>query len=151
MSSRTQYEGGSLLSFAIVATVLVLVFVGGLYGLQRYSHYVADQKDTEVATDTNHKSTPHNDNQSANNDTNKKSDQSAQSTTPSTKNDATTKDDTDVSPLSPAEKDTAPSATQEQTSDALPETGPADAAAQFIALGLLAFMATAYIRSRHAL
>jgi cytoskeletal protein RodZ len=140
---RKNYQNGSLMGFIVVGVLLALVVIGGLYGLNRYN---AQQAAKTVSTDSDKQSSS-------------KSSDSPRTADP--KNDDSTSDSsatTDTSSGSGAANSTSKSTSDTTATNTggastqanLPHTGPSDTAFSVIALALISFAATHYVRSRHA-
>lgn len=125
---RERFQGGSLAGFLIIGGLLALVLVGGLYGLNRYNSQKAAEE--VAANESKDEPAPEWENSTA--------DESDRGRTT-----------TDASPESP-QTGSAGSAQIPTTGvqpEELPQTGPADALFGMLAVGLLAFAGTHYMRS----
>lgn len=137
MKSRMQHQGGWAATFVVVGIVLALGLAGGIYYLKTHMNndVAISQPDTSSEIEkTLNDAGKQNDEKDTNNDSAKdqpdqKNETPAKNSTPSKD---TTSDDT-------AGKDKA---------GTLPETGPADALAQLVAVAALTVSSVAYIRSR---
>lgn len=138
MSQQTQSRGGWIASFMIVGAVLVLGLLAGLYYLK--TRQIEASTPQPIATDTKkpeEKNTP-----------------KAEQPSSDTKKETEDKKDEEKQP----QKEEAPAEAYDEESDAvateggsLPETGPADIGAQFIAVVALTVSSASYIQSRRGL
>lgn len=137
---RARYDGGSLAGFIIIGVVLTLVLVGGLYGLNRYN---AEQTE-EVATETSDE--PAN-NDSGDESTSGDEQQPTQTEEPAAPAEQQPGDEasgnTNSQPSTPS--DSRGDATDEEE---LPQTGPADTIGALIAVFMVSFALSHYLRSR---
>lgn len=133
LDMRDNYQGGSLGGYIVVAVLLALALIGGLYGLQRYNASRENQDNTEVARD-----------ESANENR-----EEERRDTPSKESED--KDDTSNDTTADKDDTSEESSTGSSTDDneELPQTGPAETAASAVALGALAFAGTSFVRSRN--
>lgn len=135
---RATNQGGSLAGFLLIGALLTLVLVGGLYGLNRYntekaSEEVAtnDESSRDSAAEDKVKSEVKKETES------EKSEETGRQTT-EPRNGSTTRTETPSGSAAP----------QAQPAAQLPQTGPADTAFTLVALALVTFAGTHFIRSR---
>lgn len=125
-------QGGSLAGFIIVGALLALVLVGGLYGLNRYNA----QRASEEASQQEEQPAKEEQKSEESTDKDKSADTSSdQSATPAAGSDSSS--------------DTSDNSSAATTAN-LPETGPADTTISLLALGILSFAFTHYVRSRRS-
>jgi hypothetical protein len=137
---RERYQGGSLAGFLVIGGLLALVLVGGLYGLNRYNA----QKAAEVVA------------------ANEAADEPAPEWEKAPEAESEDKGRTTTDPSPESTQNGSAGENRAQTDDKdesaqipttgvqpneLPQTGPADAVFGFLAVGLLAFAGTHYMRS----
>jgi uncharacterized protein HemX len=134
MNSR-RLQGGSLVGYIAVAVVLVLLFAGGLYGLQRYNSSMNEQT-ADRGQEEQKMEEP---------EAEKKADQSSEAPAKETPAAAPTNETDETAATDNEAGDTATRTTDETE---LPTTGPADTFIQLAGAASLAFAATAYLRSR---
>ena len=130
---RVTNQGGSLASFLIIGALLLLVFAGGLYGLNRYN---SEQANKEVATSDQSKG-------------DKKTETEVQKETESEASESTGRQTTPDIP--PTEQKTDSQSASPAQSSQLPQTGPSDTPLTLAALAVVTFFATHYVRSRASL
>lgn len=125
---RRNYQGGSLAGFIIIAVLLGVALIGGLYGLNRYN---AQKLAEEVKSEQ----------EIAKDDTER---------TPAAEA-PRSQEKTDTKPA-PTKPSPAPAATPQAASGPshteLPQTGPADTMFAMTAVFLLTFVGVHYLRSR---
>ncbi len=166
MRERTRYQGGSLLGYVAVAILLAGLLVGGLYWVQRYNQSSTDTgivASNDDETNNNDEKNTSDSNDTATTETNKETNSSSGSNSDeadSTNSGATSSDDEDTTAdentsaaTDQADGDTSAVDSTEADADvaSLPETGPAETLAQTVAVGLVAFSAASYIKSRRTL
>lgn len=135
---RVTNQGGSLAGFIIIGVLLTLALVGGLYGLSRYN---AEQASTEVAKEDdakNEEAATNAEPEASKKDQSEATDSGRQTTD-------TPESSSDSSANSTNPQAAAPTQPQQTR---LPETGPADTAFMLLAIGLVTFAGTHYLRSR---
>jgi cytoskeletal protein RodZ len=135
---RRNYQGGSLLGFIIVAVLLGLLLIGGLYGLNRYNAQKA--ADEAVASKEQAKE------EEATEPSQTKTDDAAsneESTTTDPGGQTRTQD-------APAANPAANSSTAGTSGRELPQTGPADSLYVLFVAAALVFAGTHFVRSRHS-
>jgi LPXTG-motif cell wall-anchored protein len=138
---QKRYQGGSLVGFIVVGVLLALVLIGGLYGLNRYNAQKAaetaeEKSDKGASTDVAKTDETKEDSKSEKKPTD--GDQPSSQTTVTQPTDSTQRGGTVAD---------SNSSTAEPTGK-LPQTGPADTAAQLLAITSLALATTYYVRSR---
>lgn len=132
---RAINQGGSLAGFIIIGVLLTLVFVGGLYGLNRYNA----EKATDEAIAANEA-----DKKKAAEEEKRQSESSGEAS-----EEERTMNDEEAAPATPSPApmlEPQPSSTQPATQ--LPQTGPADNLLALAVIGLVTFAGTHYVRSR---
>lgn len=127
---RERYQGGSLAGFVIIGVILTLVFVGGLYGLNRYNAEQSKEVASESKKDAN--DAPKEDRPTSS-DTETDSSSDVPSDIPGT----TTDDD---APDAGAKDDAA--------NEELPATGPADVIGMVLGAAALSYAGALYLQSR---
>lgn len=136
---RPNNQTGAVLSFLVVGALLVVV-TGTVF-------YVASRNmdDKNVAIDTPSLILPGEDDQSTSSDTNdaSTSDKTSDNDSTNTSGDATTNDNQATSTTDTTNN-------SDTNVDELSQTGPADTAAQIVAIGGLAFAGAAFVRSRRS-
>lgn len=138
MSKRRNNQGGAILSFIVIAAILIAVTLGAIYFVQQRGvtarrdqaiaaadKLAADQKAAQDATDAARKATVA---------AQQTASQSPQDATPSTTQTTGT--------------DTSSTATN---SSELPTTGPSNSVMTMLAIGMLVGTLVAFVRSRRAL
>jgi len=150
MNQQTQSKGGWIASFMIIGAVLVLVLLAGLYYLK--SRQIEEGSARPVATETEkpqEDKTPEAKEPTSDTkqETDAKKDEKQQA--PAT-SDKTTEEQPQKEAAS-AENDKKESHPTVTKSENLPETGPADAGAQFVAVVALTISSVAYVQSRRGL
>lgn len=132
--SRTK-QGGSVLGFAIIGVVMVLLLIGGVYAVR---HYWAPS--TEVAKVSGPSTTSSDD--TANNSNQKQSSDSG--------NNTNTPPQTTAPAQPPVASVPAPAAPAAPVPTKLPTTGPADTVLSMVVLGIMTAATAAYVQSlRH--
>jgi hypothetical protein len=137
---RARYEGGSLAGFIIIGVVLTLVLVGGLYGLNRYN---AEQTE-EVATEASDEPANNNSGEESASGDEQQSAQNEEPAAPAEQQPGNeTSDGSNPQPSTPSDP-------QGDTTDEeeLPQTGPADTIGALIAIFMVSFALSHYLRSR---
>ena len=135
MSKRRSNQGGAIVSFIVIAAILIAVTLGAIYFVQQRgvtarrdqaiaaaNKLAADQKAAQDATDAARKAAT-----------------AAQV--------AANQPSQDSSTIAPAVNDTATAA----SSSELPTTGPSNSALTMLAIGMLMGTSVAFVRSRRAL
>lgn len=133
ISLRQTNQGGSVVTFVVVAALLVFGVVGTAYFVKQRGERVRQEQATAQAD--------------------KIADQEKKDTPAETKNDSTKTDDKTASDK-PVAVPTTPTQTEtpsEQTPVALPTTGPGSRMINALAIGLLVASGIAYAMSRRAL
>ncbi len=139
MNTRFNRQGGWVVSFAVVGVILLVALLGSIYFLRQQSssdHQIA--KDDSSKTSEKSK-TNESDNTSSDSDKTDKNN----STEGQTQREPSTNTSDDQSNPTTSQRSTG----DENGSD-LPETGPGDVAVHIVAVSLLSFALTSYIRSR---
>lgn len=129
---RDRYQGGSLAGFLIIGGLLALVLVGGLYGLNRYNAQKAAEE--VAANESNDEPAPEWEKspETESGEGRTTTEQSNTSRDTRTQADANETAQIPRTGVQPAE---------------LPQTGPVDTVFGLLAVGLLAFAGTHYMRS----
>ena len=132
MNKRQMRQGGSALVYALVAGVLVVVLVGGLYFLRQYK-----EAPQEVAANDSSNTSK----------TEKKSDNTEKSTSGESKKSDTSSSKTDTDKSKKSESPAVGHSHKETTT--LPATGSESGVMQLFALTVLTFAGVSYYTSRH--
>lgn len=119
-------QGGSILNFVIIGVVLALLLIGGAYFVRSNTKLTVDKTSSPAPTKVD---AP-------------KPSANKESTAPSNSPPSTDKTPNTPVPSGP----TAPSTPE--ASNKLPQTGPAETLTTIFGLGLITYIAAAYIRSR---
>lgn len=140
---RGSNQGGSLAGFVVIGAFLVLVLVGGLYGLNRYN--AEQQKKQEIAKNEEKPQPSSSDKKTNQSETKPQSSSSSSNNTPEAKKpDSKPSSSTNGS----SGQRSAPSTDTQSGASQLPQTGPADAFMNSLAVVLLSFATVSYIQSR---
>ncbi len=135
-------QSGSMLSYLLVAGLLTVLLVGGLFWVQRYKMGI-DTPEVVVTQDEDK-------NSSKNNDTKPEADKPGSDAKSDDKKTESPKD-ADKAPA-PVVEDKAPAATEPAKTEAvLPTTGPAETTAAAIASASLVYATALYVRSRRTI
>lgn len=134
---RGRFQGGSLAGFIIIGAFLALIVVGGLYGLNRYNAEQAAGEIVAENSDTSEAPTNNEEQNTGDNGAVEEEQQELPGTTDQQSSDEPTPTDTETTSPEP------------QTSDELPQTGPADIALATLGVFALGFAAAHYVRSRN--
>lgn len=135
-------QSGSTLSFALVGTLLAVLLVGGIILVRQANLRVAKSPSTTTSTTPQPSPQPSGNSTATNQPESTSSGTGSSSSSTSTPT-ATTNSESTTSPTS------TPSATTPTAG--LPVTGPSDSLWTIFALGILAWAATAYRKSRSPL
>ncbi len=143
-----QHQGGWAATFIVVGVVLVLGLIGGVYYVKHGMSHATDSasitatapSDSTTKDDAKAVTPP----VASSDATSKADDTPTKTTAPGTDSSSSTEPSNPSSSSAPA----ASSNDGTRTSDALPETGPADAMVRLVAVTMTTFAAVAYIRSR---
>jgi len=136
-------QGGSVVTFAIIGTILVALLAGGVYyAYQRGSHVRSGEPligSTERKT-----ATP---------EVPKSSDGNSSNTSDNTNNTSQTQSQTNTSTSEPSTSSQSPStdSSSSQAPAKIPQTGPADTMYLLVSLAIVAFATARYLRSRASL
>lgn len=126
-------QGGSILNFIIVGVVLALLVVGGAYFIRQKTRVAPEQVPAPAPTTVTPPETDHS----------KDSDSTNKQPVPSTGSEK-------KQPSSRQQSTPAASDKSAKTKE-LPHTGPVQSLSTILGLGVLSYVAVAYVRSRRAL
>lgn len=142
MNERTKHQGGWVATFVVVGILLVLGLLASVYFVKvRHSTINESAPASQSSSDNTSKQTEQK--------TKPETPPSKESTKPVTKQPSSNSDSSKPSQQpSTSQETTKPTVSKNK---ALPTTGPSETISSLMALGLVAFVATSYVRSRRAL